>query len=429
MIGLLLLSFFVLAVIGVPVGVVVGLTTLFGFWYTDNAVFLSMVSQRMFSAMDSFTFLALPFFLLAGDIMNKVGLTGRLVDFANLFFGRMRGGLAQVNIVTSIIFGGISGAAVADTAALGRIFIPEMTRQGYGKPYSTAVTVASSIIAPIIPPSIIMVLYGSIMEVSIAGLFAAGIVPGLLIGIALMILSWFMARRHNYPTNHEPFTLRLVVKRTRGAIWALMMPVIILGGILGGVFTPTEAAAVAVGFALFVGLVIYRNLGVKELYGIFYDSSITIGVITLILSAAKVLAWFLAIQGIPELVAQGFLSLSQDKFILLFLINMFLISVGMFLDIGPALLILGPILAPLAIDLGVHPLHFGIMMCVNLNIALMTPPMGACLFMGMIVSGLKMGELVRALWPFILVELAVLGLVVYCPQLTMWVPALLGFVK
>lgn len=429
MIGLLLLSFFSLALIGVPVGVVVGLTTLLGFWYTDNAVFLSMVSQRMFSAMDSFTFLALPFFLLAGDVMNKVGLTGRLVDFANLFFGRMRGGLAQVNIVTSIIFGGISGAAVADTAALGKIFIPSMTKQGYGKPYATAVTVASSIISPIIPPSIIMVLYGSIMEVSIAGLFAAGIVPGLMIGVALMILSWFMAMRHNYPTNPEPFTFKLLVERTKGAAWALMMPIIILGGILGGIFTPTEAAAVAVGFSLFVGLVIYRNMGFKDLYGVFLESSITIGVITLILSAAKILAWFLAIQGIPELVAEGFLSLSGNKYMVLLFINLFLVLVGMFLDIGPALLILGPILAPLAIDLGVHPLHFGIMMCVNLNIALMTPPMGACLFMGMIVSGLKMGELVRALWPFILVEMAVLCMVVYIPIITMWVPALLGFVK
>jgi TRAP-type transport system large permease protein len=429
MIGLLLLSFFSLALIGVPVGIVVGLTTLLGFWYTDNAVFLSMVSQRMFSAMDSFTFLALPFFLLAGDVMNRVGLTGRLVDFANLFFGRMRGGLAQVNIVTSIIFGGISGAAVADTAALGKIFIPSMTKQGYGKPYATAVTVASSIISPIIPPSIIMVLYGSIMEVSIAGLFAAGIVPGLMIGVALMILSWFMAMRHNYPTNPEPFTFKLLVERTKGAVWALMMPIIILGGILGGIFTPTEAAAVAVGFSLFVGLVIYRNMGFKDLYGVFLESSITIGVITLILSAAKILAWFLAIQGIPELVAEGFLSLSGNKYMVLLFINLFLVLVGMFLDIGPALLILGPILAPLAIDLGVHPLHFGIMMCVNLNIALMTPPMGACLFMGMIVSGLKMGELVRALWPFILVEMAVLCMVVYIPIITMWVPSLLGFVK
>ena len=429
MIWLILLSFFTLAVIGVPVGIVIALTTLFGFYITDNTIFLSMVGQRMFSAMDSFTFLALPFFLLAGEIMNKVGLTGRLVDFSNLFFGRLKGGLAQVNIVTSIIFGGISGAAVADTAALGSIFIPSMTEQGYGKDFSTAVTVASSIIAPIIPPSIIMVLYGSIMEVSIAGLFAAGIVPGLMIGVALMILTRIMAGRRNYPTNPEKITVSSLVTRTRGAMWALMMPIIILGGILGGFVTPTEAAAVAVGLALFIGLVVYRNLSFNDLYGVFFKSAVIMGIITMLLSAAKVLAWFLAIQQVPEMVAHFFMALSNNKYVILLLCNLFLVIVGMFLDIGPALLILAPILAPLAINLGVHPLHFGIMMCVNLNIALMTPPMGACLFMGMIVSGLKLGELVKALWPFIMVEFAVLALVIYIPSITLWVPAMLGFVK
>ncbi len=429
MTGILLALFFILAVIGVPVGIVVALTTLFGFLYSDNLVFLSMVSQRMFSAMDSFTFLALPFFLLAGDIMNQVGLTGRLVDFSNLFFGRMKGGLAQVNIVTSIIFGGISGAAVADTAALGRIFIPSMSRLGYERDFSTAVTVASSIIAPIIPPSIIMVLYGSIMEVSIAGLFAAGIVPGLMIGVALMILTRIIAGKRGYPTHPETISVPVLIRRTRGAMWALMMPVIILGGILGGFFTPTEAAAVAVGFSLFVGLVIYRNLTWKDLYRIFYKSAVTIGVITLLLSSATVLAWFLAMEQIPEKVAAIFMSVSDNKYVILLLCNLFLIVVGMFLDIGPALLILAPILAPLAIHLGVHPLHFGIMMCVNLNIALMTPPMGGCLFMGMIVGELKLGELVRALWPFILAELFVLVLVIYIPAITMWIPGLLGFVK
>ena len=429
MIGFILTCFFALAIIGVPVGIVVALTTIFGFYYTDNTIFLSMVAQRMFSGMDSFTFLALPFFLLTGDIMNKVGLTGRLVDFSNLFFGRLKGGLAQVNIVTSIIFGGISGAAVADTAALGSIFIPAMTKQGYGKDFSTAVTVASSIIAPSIPPSIIMVLYGSIMEVSIAGLFAAGIVPGLMIGVVLMILTRIIAGRRNYPTNKEKITVSSVTRRTRGAMWALMMPIIILGGILGGIVTPTEAAAVAVGFALFVGLVVYRNLSFNDLYGVFFKSAVTMGIITMLLSAAKVLAWFLAIKQIPEMVAPMFMAMSDNKYVILLLCNVFLILVGMFLDIGPALLILAPILAPLAINLGVHPLHFGIMMCVNLNIALMTPPMGACLFMGMVVSGLKLGELVKALWPFILVEFIVLVMVIYIPPITMWVPSLLGFVK
>jgi tripartite ATP-independent transporter DctM subunit len=244
-----------------------------------------------------------------------------------------------------------------------------------------------------------------------------------------MILTRIMAARHNFPTNPERITVRRVVTRTRGAMWALIMPIIILGGILGGVVTPTEAAAVAVGLALFIGLVVYRNLTFKDLYAVFFKSAVTIGVITLILSAASVLAWFLAFQQIPEMVAEAFMAISDNKYVILLLVNIFLIIVGMFMDIGPSLLILGPILAPLAIDMGVHPLHFGIMMCVNLNIALMTPPMGGCLFMGMIVSGLKLGELVRALWPFILVEFGVLFLVVYIPQITLWVPRMLGFIK
>lgn len=428
MAGLLLLVFFTLAVLGVPVGIVVGLTTFFGFIYIGNDILFSMVAQRMFSAMNNFTFLALPFFLLTGEIMNKVGLTGRLVDFSNLFFGRLKGGLAQVNIVTSIIFGGISGAAVADTAALGSIFIPTMEKHGYDRPFSTAVTIASSIIAPIIPPSIIMVLYGAIMEVSIAGLFAAGIVPGLMIGVILMILTRIIAGRRNYPTNPEPFTVKLVASRTRKASWALLMPIIILGGILGGIFTPTEAAAIAVGLALFIGLVVYRNVTFSQLYQVFLNSAVTIGVITILLSCASVLAWFLAIEQVPEMVAGLFLSISTNKYVILLLINIFLVVIGMFMDIGPALLILGPIMAPLAVSVGVHPLHFGIMMCMNLNIALMTPPMGACLFMGMIVSELRLGEIVKALWPFIIAEFFVLFLVIYFPVFTMTIPRLLGFV-
>jgi tripartite ATP-independent transporter DctM subunit len=244
-----------------------------------------------------------------------------------------------------------------------------------------------------------------------------------------MILTRIMAGRRNYPTNPEKITVSSLATRTRGAMWALMMPIIILGGILGGFVTPTEAAAVAVGLALFIGLVVYRNLSFNDLYGVFFKSAVIMGIITMLLSAAKVLAWFLAIQQVPEMVAQFFMALSNNKYVILLLCNLFLVIVGMFLDIGPALLILAPILAPLAINLGVHPLHFGIMMCVNLNIALMTPPMGACLFMGMIVSGLKLGELVKALWPFIMVEFAVLALVIYIPSITLWVPAMLGFVK
>ena len=425
----LLAVFIFLMLIGTPVGFVLGLTALFGFYRLDDPILLTMVSQRFFSGINSYVILALPFFLLAGDIMNKVGLTGRLIHFSDIFFGRLRGGLAQVNIVTSIIFGGIAGAAVADTAALGSIFIPSMTKEGYDKDFSTAVTVASSIIAPIIPPSIIMVIYGALMGVSIAGLFAAGIVPGVMVGVGLMILTRIISGKRNYPKHTEKVTLRRLYRGTKGAIWALIMPVIILGGILGGVVTPTEAAAVAAGYALFLGFVVYRNLSLKDLFKLLLNASVMMGIIALIMSSAAVLSWLLASEQIPEMVAKLFLSITKNKYMILLLINLFMILVGMFMDITASLIILGPILAPLAISLGVHPLHFGIMMCVNLNIALMTPPMGGCLFVAMIISRLSLGEIVKALWPFILVEISVLFLVIYIPDITMFIPKLLGFIN
>jgi tripartite ATP-independent transporter DctM subunit len=371
--------------------------------------------------------LALPFFLLAGDIMNKVGLTGRLINFSDIFFGRFRGGLAQVNIVSSIIFGGMSGAAMADMAALGSIFIPSMTKEGYDKNFSTAVTVASSIISPIIPPSIIMVIYGSLMGVSIAGLFAAGIVPGLMIGISLMIITRIISGRRNYPKHTERVTLSRLYRSTKGAIWALLMPVIILGGILGGFVTPTEAAAVAVGYAIFLGFVVYRNISIKDLYKLLFNGSMMMGIISLIMCSATVVAWILTNERIPEMVAELFLSITENKYLILLMINILLIAVGMFMDMTVSLIILSPILAPLAIDLGMHPLHFGIMMCINLNIALMTPPMGGCLFMAMVISRLSLVQIVKALWPFIVVEIFVLFLIIYIPGLTMFVPRLLGF--
>jgi len=414
-------------IIGVPIGFVLGLTAVFGILKLDDPVFMTMLSQRFFSAMNSYVFLALPLFLLAGDIMNKVGLTEKIVDFSNIFFGRLRGELAQVNIVTSIIFGGISGSAVADTAALGSIFIPSMEKEGYDIDFSVAVTAASSIIAPIIPPSIIMVIYGGLMGVSIAGLFAAGIVPGLMIGSSLMILTRFISKNRNYPKHEEKITVARVTKGTRKAIWALFMPIIILGGILGGIFTPTEAAAVAVAYALFLGFVLYRNLTIKDLYLLLLKNSVMLGIIILILSSAAVIAWLMAIEQIPQMVAGFFTSITDNKYVILLLVNVLMIVVGMFMDITASLIILGPILAPLAINLGVDPLHFGSMMCVNLSIALITPPMGGCLFIGMVIGKISFGRMVKAVWPYILVEMVILFLIIYIPEVTMFVPILLGF--
>lgn len=424
---LILTCFFILMMIGMPIGFVLGLTAVLGFLKMGDPVFMTMLSQRFFSAMNSYVYLALPLFLLAGDVMNKAALTEKIVGFSNIFFGRLRGGLAQVNIVTSIIFGGISGSAVADTAALGSIFIPSMTKEGYDRDFSVAVTAASSVIAPIIPPSIIMVLYGGLMGVSIAALFAAGIVPGLLIGIGIMILTRFISKRRNYPQHKKKITFNRVKTETWNAGWALFMPVIILGGILGGIFTPTEAAAVAVGYALFLAFVVYRNVSVKDLYWLFFRNSVMMGVIILILSSAAVLAWLFAVEQVPQAVAGFFTSITSNQYVLLLLINFLMLLVGMFMDILSSLIILGPILAPMAIDLGIDPLHFGMMMCVNLSIAMITPPVGGCLFIGMVVGKISFAKMIRAIWPYILVELIVLLMVIYIPDITMFMPRLLGF--
>jgi tripartite ATP-independent transporter DctM subunit len=422
MAGFILSVFFGLMLIGVPIGFAMGLTALFGFFKVGDPALLTMLPQRFFSSMDSFALLALPFFLLAGDIMNKVGLSERLIAFGDVLCGRLRGGLAQVSIVTSVIFGGISGSAVADIAALGSIFIPAMKKEGYDEDFAAALAVAASIIAPIIPPSIIM-------GVSIAGLFAAGLVPGLLIGFGLMIVTRFISGKRGYPKHEERPSFRKIVKVTGRASWALLMPIIILGGILGGIVTPTEAAAVAVGYALLLGFFVFRTLTLKDLYWLLFRGSIMMGIIALIMSSASVLAWLLASEQVPEMVAKAFLSVSKDKYVVLLLVNVFLLIVGTLMDITAALIILAPILAPLAISQGVHPLHFGILMCVNLNLGLMTPPVGGSLFTVMIITRLGMWEICKKMWPFVLVEVGVLFLITYVPEITMFVPKLLGFYK
>ena len=417
--------FLVTLALGFPVAICLGLTSLVALWISD--VMLSLMAQRIFTGIDSFPLMAVPFFVLAGELMNRGGTTRRLIDFANVLVGRIPGGLAHTNIVASMFFGGISGSAVADAAAMGTILVPGMVRKGYEPGFSAAVTAASSTVGPIIPPSIFMVIMGVTTGLSIGGLFAAGIIPGLMLGFAMMGLSYFMAIRYNYPRETEPFGMRRIGREFLSAGPALLAPLIILGGILGGVFTATEAAAVAVLYAFFLGMVVYRELSLRKLTDIFIQSGTTTAVLLLIIGMANIFAWVLTAEQIPTRIAQAMLSVTENRYLILLFINVLLIFIGMFLEGGAAIIILAPTLLAVANAVGIIPLHFGLVMVLNIVVGLLTPPLGVCLFVVSGVTGLDLSLIIRSVLPFLAVEFAVLMLVTYLPSIILFIPNLLGY--
>ncbi len=420
-------AFFGLMLLGLPIGFVLGIAGVIGLFQLGGTQFLAMAPKRFFEGLDMFTFMAMPFFILAGEIMNRSGITARLIDFANALVGYLRGGLAHSNMVASVMFAGMTGAAVSDAAAFGNTIVPAMVKQGYKRPFACAVTAAGSIIGPTIPPSNLMVIYGSLMGVSIAGLFAAGILPGLLIALLCMALIAAMGRRWGLPKGEGGPSLRLILSSFKSSIFAILMPVIILGGILGGVVTPTEAAALAVLYALFVGAVIYRSLRMSDMIDMLQRTAQITGVVFLIIASASILGWWMTFEQIPQMVAAGFLSLSSDPTAIIAMILALLLIVGLFMDINAALIILAPVLVPLTKAIGMDPVHAGIMIILTLNISLMTPPVGACLFVLASVTGEKIEKISAALWPFLLVEVAILMVVAFWADLTLFIPRLLGF--
>lgn len=421
----LILVFLGTMLLGFPVAFCLGITSLVVLFIGD--VPLLLIAQRMFTGIDSFPLMAVPFFVLAGELMNRGGTTRRLIDFANVLVGRVPGGLAHTNILASMFFGGISGSAVADAAAMGTILVPGMTRKGFPPGFSAAVTAASATMGPIIPPSILMVLMGVTTGLSIGGLFAAGIVPGLILGLSMMGLSFFMALRYGFPRETFPLSPGIIFKEFVSAVPALLAPLIILGGILGGIFTPTESAAVAVLYAFLLGRFIYKELSFKDLGRIFVESGTTTAVLLLIIGMANIFAWILTSEQIPTRIAGAMTALTDNPYLILMIINVFLLFIGMFLEGGAAIIILAPTLLSVTSALGIDPLHFGLVMVLNIAVGLLTPPLGVCLFVVCGVTGISLGRIIRSVLPFLALELAVLLLVTYVPSVILWIPGLLGY--
>ncbi|MBF0280824.1 MAG: TRAP transporter large permease [SAR324 cluster bacterium] len=387
---------------------------------------LPLLFRNIYNGIDSFPLMAIPFFMLAGELMNRGGITMSLVNFSQSFIGHVRGGLAHVNIMSSMLFAGLSGSAVADTSAIGSMLIPAMEKNGYSRKFAAAVTAASSVIGPIIPPSGIMIIYAYTMEISVAALFAGGILPGMLVGLSLMGVTALMAKKYDFPVAEERQNWSKRVTATRKAILPLMTPVIILGGILGGIFTPTEASAVAVGYAMVLSLTITKSVKLRDIPEIFTQSAKGSAVVLLLVGSAIAFKSVVSLSHSAEFLASSVLSISDNVLVLLFLINLLLFLIGMFLDAGPAIIILGPILAPIFVQLGIDPIHFAIIMSVNLTVGLATPPMGLVLFVASSVSGERVESIAKAILPFLAAEFLVIFLITFFEPISMALPRLMG---
>ena len=426
--GLATFLLFFTILVGVPIAFSIGITTAFYIILTNPQNF-TIMPLRMFSGVDSFILLAVPLFVLAAEIMVRADISKRLFDFVKLFVGRLRGGLAHVNVLGSTVFGSISGAALSDIAGLGYIEIKAMTDNGYKKDFSCALTAASSIQSPLIPPSNIIVIYGGIMSLSIGALLLAGVVPGLLIGFGQIIYIAVNAKRMNLPKDTHHYSKDEIIRILIDGSVALVMPVIILVGIVGGFFTPTEAAAVAVVYALFVGLFVTRKVTIKDLPSCLWEAAKTSANLIMIISLSTVFSWALGINNIPNKIAAFMLSISHNPTILLLMVNVILIIVGMWMEVGAAIILFAPILAPIMYKVGVHPIHFAMVMVTNLTVGLITPPVGVVLYATCAVGKVKFEDLVKATMPFIYLAFLDVIIITLFPNLVLFIPRLAGFIN
>lgn len=424
----LVLSFVVLLLANVPIAFAIGLSTLFTVFTIGGIPALKTVAHTIATGIDSFALLAIPFFILAGLLMGRGGIAHRLIDFANVLVGRFRGGLSYVNIMTCMLFGAISGSSVAAVSSVGGFMIPIMNKAGYNREFNASVTITAATTGLLIPPSNVMIVYSLATGgvVSIAAIFLAGFIPGILMGLGLMVVSGFISIKRNYGKGVS-VNLREALSKFRKALPPLLLIVIVLGGILGGFFTATEASAIAVLYAFFLSVCIYKEVKLKEIPEILLQCGITTAVVMLLIGTSVAMSWVLAFEDLPQQITSGLLGISSNKIVILLIINVLLLLVGTFMDMTPAILIFTPIFLPIMESLGVHPIHFGIIMIMNLCIGLCTPPVGSCLFVGCGIANTTISKIIRHLLPFFAAMVVVLFVITYIPWLTMVVPEFFGF--
>lgn len=424
-IGIMLLGVMILLVLlGMPLAFAIGFASMA--CILNEGYLLTVIPQKLFAGLDSFVLLAIPYFIFAGNIMSQGGITKKILDFASAAFGWLKGSLAIITVTASAIFAALTGSGVATVSGIGGITIPAMKDEGYETEFAAAVASNAAILGPLIPPSIFMIVYGNSAEVDITALFKAGLLPGILLALLMAVYCYFYARKHDLKSSNEKFEPRKVLLQAKKSFWALLMPVLLLGVIFGGVCTPTEAAAVACVYTAVVALFVYKLITPKQLFKIAMESGLAVGVMMILMGTSKISGWVLTIAKVPTAIANGILSISDSPVIIMLLINLFLILVGMFMEANAAIVILTPILLPVATYCGMSPLQFGTVLCVNLCLGLITPPVGGCLMIGNeIARGRLEKTFVRCL-PFVALELFVLFLVNVYPPLSTWLPGLAG---
>jgi C4-dicarboxylate transporter DctM subunit len=417
-----LLLLFLLAV-GTPIGFSLLLSAVV-YIISFSSLDLIVLPQKMQGGLDSFPLLAVPFFLMLGDVMSRGGITYRLVNLANALVGHIRGGLAHVNILTSMLLAGIQGIATADTAAVGSVLIPAMKEDGYPSNFSAAITAASSAVGPIIPPSLSMVIYGSMGNVSIGRLFLAGAIPGFILGLYLMVYSYFFAGAKRQSTKSElgGFSMKTFSKSLRAGALPIIIPIVVVGGIVGGVFTPTESGAVATMVAILLGGVVYRQLGWRELYDSTISTLNTLGQVMIVVAGAATFGWILSIEGAAAALQDMLFSISKSPFVIMLVINVILIVLGCFVETIALLVLLTPILLPIVVQAGYDPVHFGVIMVLNLTIGLTTPPLGVCIFVASSIAHISIEDFIRAMFPLYIPLLLGLLTTILFPKMVMFLP-------